>query len=146
MPWTELETSTFQDHVIKHVLGATVLGWIVLGDAAHLLLDVGLLWTIYVTAEMDLMARSVAIADLEGDDVSRSDTLQFESDAQLLISEGREATGLVRLTAAPVECVIRGVSLFSFDSQRRILIEGERADIEVITNLDNSELTIRVRD
>jgi len=140
--WQPLETSTFQDHVIKHVLGATVLGWIVLGDAAHLVLDVGLLWTIYVTAEMDLMARSVAIADLESDNVNRADVLQFERDAQLLISEGREATGLVRLTAAPVECVIRGVSLFSCDSQRRILIDGEHADIEITASVDNSELKI----
>jgi hypothetical protein len=144
MRWTELDTSTFQDHVIKHVLGATVLGWIVIGDAAHLLLDVGLLWTIYVTAEMDLMARSVAIADLEGEYVGRADILQFESDAQLLISEGREASGLERLTAAPVECVIRGVALFRSDLQRRILIEGEHADIEILTSLDNSKLTINV--
>ena len=45
MIWTELETSTYQDHVIKHVLGATVLGWVVIADAMHVLLDVGLLWT-----------------------------------------------------------------------------------------------------
>jgi hypothetical protein len=141
--WTELETSTFQDHVIKHVLGATVLGWIVIGDAVHLLLDVGLLWTIYVTAEMDLMAQSVAIQDLAGDAVSDSDILQFESDAQLLKSEGREATGLVRLTAAPVECVVCGVAIFSSDSRRRIMIEGEHANIEITTNLDSSEVTIK---
>jgi hypothetical protein len=142
MPWAELETSTFQDHVIKHVLGATVLGWIVIEDAAHLLLDVGLLWTVYVTAEMDLMAQSVAIQDLESGDISHADILQFEADAESLISEGREATGLVRFTAAPVECVIGGVELFSWDARRRILIVGEQANIEIITNLDTSELTI----
>ena len=140
--WQPLETSTFQDHVIKHVLGATVLGWIVIGDAAHLLLDVGLLWTIYVTGEMDLMAQSVAIQDLEGGDVSRADILQFESDAQKLKSEGREATGLARLTAAPVECAITGVALFSRNSERRIMIEGEQANIEILTDLDKSELII----
>ena len=131
--------------MIKHVLGATVLGWIVIGDAAHLLLDVGLLWTVYVTAEMDLMAQSVAIQDLKSDDVSHDDILQFESDAQLLISEGRETTGLVRLTAAPVECAIRGVAVFSCDSQRRIMIEGEQADIEIVTDLDTSEVTINLK-
>jgi hypothetical protein len=46
------------------------------------------------------------------------------------------------LTAAPVECIVCGVALFSCDSQRRILIEGEQVDIEIITNLDNSDLTI----
>jgi hypothetical protein len=140
--WQPVEMSTFQDHVIKHVLGATVLGWIILGDAAHLLLDIGLLWTVYVTAEMDLMAQSVAIQDLENDAISHDDILEFESDAQLLISQGREATGLVRFTAAPVECVIEGVELFGCDSQRRVLIEGEQADLELITNLESSELTI----
>ena len=58
MTWTELEISTYQDHVIKHVLGATVLGWVVIEDALHLLLDVGLLWTIYINAEMSLMAQA----------------------------------------------------------------------------------------
>jgi hypothetical protein len=146
MLWIELETSTFQDHVIKHVLGATVLGWIVIADAAHFLLDVGLLWTVYVTAEMDLMAQSVAIQDLEGGEVSHADILQFESDAQALISEGREAIGLVRFTAAPVECVIGSVELFSCNSHRRVLIEGEQANIEIITNLDTSDLTIEGED
>jgi hypothetical protein len=142
MDWIELETSTYQDHVIKHVLGATVLGWIIIGDAVHLLLDVGLLWTIYVTTEMDLMSQSVAIQDLAGENVSHSDILQFESDAQLLISKGREATGLLRLTGAPVECIVCGVALFSSDSQRRIMIAGEQADIEIVTSLDSSALTI----
>jgi hypothetical protein len=142
MDWTELETSTYQDHVIKHVLGATILGWIIIGDAVHLLLDVGLLWTIYVTTEMDLMSQSVAIQDLAGENVSHSDILQFESDAQLLISKGREATGLLRLTGAPVECIVCGVALFSSDSQRRIMIAGEHADIEIVTSLDSSALTI----
>src|SRR4029434_8166744 len=103
MPWTELETSTYQDHVIKHVLGATVLGWVVIEDAMHLLLDVGLLWTIYVSAEMSLMAQSVAIQDLESETVSGSEVTQLSSDAQRLISEGREATGLARFVSAPVE-------------------------------------------
>jgi len=36
------------------------------------------------------------------------------------------------------------VALFRSDLQRRILIEGEHADIEILTSLDNSKLTINV--
>src|SRR5436190_6830703 len=118
MMWTELETSTYQDHVIKHVLGATVLGWVVIADAMHLLLDVGLLWTIYVNAEMSLMAQHVAIEDLESDELDHSAVRQLISDAQLLISEGREATGLQRFTVAPVECTVISVEVFASGTNR----------------------------
>ena len=42
-------------HVIKHVIGATVLGWFIAGEAAHFLLDIGFLWTIYIDGEMNLL-------------------------------------------------------------------------------------------
>src|SRR5436190_3405421 len=131
MIWTELETSTYQDHVIKHVLGATVLGWVVIEDAMYVLLDVGLLWTIYVNAEMSLMAQGVAIQDLESDTLTSSDVTQLTCDAQLLISAGREATGLARFTAAPLECLITAVDVFAFDNQRKIVIVGENAEIRI---------------
>jgi hypothetical protein len=136
MTWTELETSTYQDHVIKHVLGATVLGWVVIGDAMHVLLDVGLLWTIYVNAEMSLMAQAVAIEDLESDELNHDEVLQLTSDAQRLISEGREATDLERFSSAPLVCTIIAVEVYEASSQRRIVIAGETSDIEVETSLD----------
>jgi len=43
MDWQEIETTTHQDHAIKHVLGATVLGWFIANQAAYLLLDIGFL-------------------------------------------------------------------------------------------------------
>ena len=142
MIWTELETSTYQDHVIKHVLGATVLGWVVIEDAMHVLLDVGLLWTIYVNAEMSLMAQGVAIQDLESDTLTSSDVTQLTCDAQFLISAGREATGLARFTAAPLECLITAVDVFAFDNQRKIVIVGENAEIRIETSLDQSSFAI----
>ena len=142
MDWTELETSTYQEHVIKHVLGATILGWAVIGDAAHFLLDVGLLWTIYVNAEMNLMAQGVAIQDLEGEDVTRDDVAALAVDADLLNSQGREASGLKRFTVAPFECLITSVEFFGSDSQRRIVVVGESANIEIKTSLESSEIDI----
>jgi len=139
--WTELETSTHQDHVIKHVLGATVLGWFVAGEAAHLLLDMGFLWTIYLDGEMNLLPQGVAIAELDGDEITSADRAELAFDAQLL-AEGREASELKRFRGAPVECLITAVELFSSDSQRRIVIKGEVANIQIETSLESSQITI----
>jgi hypothetical protein len=143
MQWTELEISTYQDHVIKHVLGATVLGWVVIEDALHVLLDIGLLWTIYVNAEMSLMAQSVAIQDLQDQHVTSSDIAQLTADAACLISDGREASGLTRFTAAPIECTITTVDLYESDSRRRILVVGENGNLEIETFLEPCEFTTR---
>jgi len=142
MTWTELETSTYQHHVIVHVLGATILGWIVIEDAVHVLLDIGLLWTIYVNAEMSLMAQGVAIQDLQSDELNGSEIAQLAADAQLLIDEGREADGLTRFTAAPVECTITAVDLFAFETRRRIVITGEKAEIKIETLPERSNFHI----
>src|SRR2546428_13420318 len=98
MSWTELETSTYQHHVIQHVIGATVLGWFIAEDAVHFVLDVGLLWTVYVNAEMNLMALFVAIEDLESDELPKSIVDELTSDARTLIDQGMEVGGLKHLT------------------------------------------------
>lgn len=111
MSWTEIETTTHQDHVIKHVIGATVLGWVIAGEAAHLLLDIGFLWTIYLDGEMNLLPQGVAVSELEGDDVSAADRTELSFDADLLLSEGRHAEGLKRFIGAPVLCMIDSVDV-----------------------------------
>ena len=140
MNWTELETSTYQHHVIQHVIGATVLGWFIAEDAVHFVLDVGLLWTVYVNAEMNLMALSVAIEDLESDELPKSVIDELTSDAQRLIEQGREASGLKRFTAASVGCLVEEVNVFSAGSQRRIVIRGEAGTIEIHT--DNGVINV----
>ena len=102
--WLESETTKHQDHVIAHVLGASVLGWLVAGEAAHLLLDIGFLWTIYLDGEMNLLPQGVAISELDADEITSADKTELAFDAQLLLSEGRDVRGLKRFTAAPVEC------------------------------------------
>jgi hypothetical protein len=136
MTWTELETSTYQHHVIQHVIGATVLGWFIAEDAVHFVLDVGLLWTVYVNAEMNLMALFVAIQDLESEELPKSVIDELTTDAQTLIDKGREASGLKRFTAASVSCLVEEVNLFGADAQRRIVIHGEAGTIEIRTDTD----------
>lgn len=146
MSWTEIETSTHQDHVIKHVVGATVLGWVVAGEAAHFLLDIGFLWTIYLDGEMNLLPQGVAVAELDGDDVSSADRAELSFDADLLLSEGRRATDLKRFVAAPVECLIQAVDVHASDAQRRIAVRGESATITVETSPESGEVRVRAND
>src|SRR5258708_39123819 len=140
--WTEGETTTHQDHVIAHVLGATVLGWFIAGEAAHLLLDIGFLWTIYLDGEMNLLPQGVAIPEMDADDLTSADKTEVAFDAQLLLSEGRDAVGLKRFIAAPVECLIVAVEALAATSARRIIIRGDEGKIEVVTSLETAELKV----
>ena len=143
MDWNQIETTTHQDHVIAHVLGATVLGWFIAGEAAHLLLDIGFLWTIYLDGEMNLLPQGVAISELDADEITSVDKTELAFDAQLLLDEGGEATGLKRFMVATVECLIVAAEVLAADSARRILIRGEIARIEVGTSLESGQVSIR---
>lgn len=142
MDWQELNTSTHQDHVIAHVVGATVLGWLVAGEAAHLLLDIGFLWTIYLDGEMNLLPQGVAIAEFDFDDLTSADKTELAFDAQLLLSEGIDARELKRFIAAPVECLITTVVLFGSESSRRLVVHGEAATLEIEASLESGDITI----
>src|SRR6266699_2586617 len=139
--WQTIETTPHQDHVIAHVVGATVLGWFVAGEAAHLLLDIGFLWTIYLDGEMNLLPQGVAIPELDSDTVNEADKTELAFDAQLLLSEGRHASGLKLFTAAPAQCLISDVELSSRDANRRLLIRGEVIDVAVETSLEEGQVT-----
>jgi len=138
--WTAAETNTHQDHVIAHVIGATVLGHFSTDQAAHLLLDIGFIWTIYVDGEMGLVPDSVAIAEVEAGEEVKA---ELAADAELLHDEGRSAEGLARMVPAPVECLITDVILHARGERRRILINGEEADLAVETNPAAGEVEVR---
>jgi hypothetical protein len=142
MSWTELETSTHQDHVIKHVIGATVLGWFVAGEAAHFLLDIGFVWTIYLDGEMNLLPQGVAIAELEADELTSADRTELAFDADMLLQQGRDFQELKRFTAAPIECLIDSVEVFGVDGQRLLVVNGESARLTIETSMENAEISI----
>jgi hypothetical protein len=134
--WLPLDTSTHQDHVIAHVLGTTVLGYFVLDEAAHLLLDIGFIWTIYADTEMGLLPQSVAIKELPLDAATRSELV---ADATLL-QDGRDPLGLKRITPSPVECLLREVTCYALDERRRVLLHGEESSIVVEASLNGGEI------
>lgn len=65
--WHPAETNTHQDHVIAHVIGASVLSHFVWDETAYLLLDIGFIWNIYLDGEMGLVPEALALAELEID-------------------------------------------------------------------------------
>ena len=142
--WSPLETTTHQEHVIKHVVGATVLGWFIGGEAAHLLLDMGFLWTIYLDGAMNLLPQGVAIPELDADEINGADKAALAFDAELLLNEGREATGLKRFMAAPIECLIQAVDIQGSNSRRRVLIQGEMENLNVESSIEAGEISVSV--
>ena len=62
--WKPAETNTHQDHVIAHVIGASVLGHFVWDETAYLRLDIGFIWHIYLDGEMGLVPETLAMAEL----------------------------------------------------------------------------------
>lgn len=136
--WSPLDTSSHQDHVIAHVLGTTVLGYFVADEAAHLLLDIGFIWTIYVDAEMGLLPQAVAIKELSVDAATKTELL---ADATLLHDEG-DAASLKRMAQPPVDCLITEVSCYAQGERRRLLLHGEEASIAVETSLTNDDIRL----
>jgi len=63
--WSPKDTTTHQDHVIAHVLGATVLGYFIVDEALYILLDIGFIWTVFLDGEMGLLPHPVVMSELQ---------------------------------------------------------------------------------
>lgn len=135
--WTQAETSTHQDHVIAHVIGATVLGYLVLDETLHLLLDIGFIWTVYLDGQMVLLPRSAAIAELEVEAEVRQ---EIGREADRL--ERCDVEGLRHLSPAPVECLIKEVEFFADDERRRLVLVGDSNDLVIVTSLNHASIEI----
>jgi hypothetical protein len=137
--WSEQDTTTHQDHVIAHVIGATVLGYFVHDEVLYVLLDIGFIWMIYVDGEMGLLPHPVAVGELDAGEEKRS---EIQVDIELLLREGFRAEGLRQLTPAPVNCLIEGVTFHTSGDERRLLIAGEEDSLTVDTSLSSNEIQV----
>lgn len=140
LDWTTRETGTHQDHVIAHVIGATVLGFYKTDQAINILLDIGFIWTIYVDGEMGLLPQPVAISELDVDSEIRA---RLREDIDSLQRDGRVAEWLDEFTAAPVDCLIAEVTFDTRGCERRILITGEESSLAIETSLATGEVHVR---
>jgi hypothetical protein len=139
--WEPKETSTHQDHVIAHVIGATFLGYFVLDETLCVLLDIGFIWTIFLDGEMSLLPHPVAVSELEMDEESKE---QVKTDIDMLLGSGASAGELLRLTLPPVECQIKDVSFFAAEDRRRLRIVGEQAGLVIETSLATAEIQVMI--
>ena len=140
LDWTPQETGRHQDHVIAHVIGATVLGFFKTDQAIHILLDIGFIWMIYVDGEMGLLPHPVALSELDVDTATRA---RLREDVQSLQDDGQSAEGLAEFTAAPVDCLIAEVRLDARERERRILITGEEASLALETSLATGKVQVQ---
>lgn len=116
--WERAETNTHQDHVIAHVIGASVLRYFVWDETAYLLLDIGFVWNIYLDAEMGLLPETVALAELEADE----DLRRWEQ----------------ILEPSPIQ----SVDLFQSEDGRRLVVDCEETPLTLETSFTTREIHV----
>jgi len=116
--WSAAVTNTHQDHVIAHVIGASVLRYFVWDETAYLLLDIGFIWNIYLDAEMGLLPETLALAELEVDE------------------------NLRRWQPISLPSPIQSVDLFQSEDGRRLVINCEDISITLETSFTTREIQI----
>lgn len=137
--WTPIATTTHQDHVIAHVIGATVLGYFVLDERLHILLDIGFVWSMFVDGEMGLLPHPVATAELEVNNETRTEIV---AEIDMLLAHPLHAENLQHVTQPQVECVITEVNFFGGGDRRRLLVTGAEANLTIETSIKTSEIRV----
>ena len=138
--WADAETSTYQDHVIAHVVGATVLGHFVREEALHLLLDIDFVWTIYTDGQMLLRHERLALAELGlGDDERASLAAEFDA---LHAGGGLDAETLSLTRRAPSGCEIGEVEFYSDGARRKFVVGGEGPGLVVESDTETGAFVV----
>lgn len=138
--WTPGRTGTHQDHVVAHVVGATVLGYFAADDALHLSLDIGFIWTIFPDAEMGLVPQSLALKEL--DVGAQEERARLVEDLRRLHDGETDAESFARITPAPHGCLIEEVRLLVKEEMRRLEIRGESGTIFVEASTLTGEMNV----
>jgi hypothetical protein len=137
--WVATETNTHQDHIIAHVIGATVIGYFIFDETLHVLLDIGFVWSMFVDCEMGLLPHPVASAELGVSDQTRN---EIQADIDNLLAHKLHAEQLRHLTQPQVECVITEVNFFACGDQRRLVVTGEEANLTIETSIETAEIRV----
>ncbi len=137
--WTPKETNTHQDHVIAHVIGATVLGYFVLDETLHVLLDIGFVWSIFVDGEMGLLPHPVTTAELAVNEQARG---EIQADIDNLLAHKLHAEDLQHVIQPQADCLIKEVGFFESGNRRRLLVTGEQANLTIETSIETAEVRV----
>ena len=137
--WIAAETNTHQDHVIAHVIGATVLGYFVFDETLYMLLDIGFIWSMFVNGEMGLLPHPVATAELAVNAEARA---EIRSDVDKLLAHRLHAQDLKHVTQLQGECQITEVNFFANGVRRRLMVIGEQANLTIETSVETAEIRV----
>jgi len=135
--WTPRQTSTHQDHVIAHVLGATLLGSFVFDEASYILLDIGFVWTMFLDGEMGLLPHPVAVSELELDAARKE---QIRTDIDLLLTGSTETPSL--MVRASDLGAITDVAFLESGTSRRFVITAESGRVAITMSLSRREIHV----
>jgi hypothetical protein len=116
-----------------------VLGYFILDEALHLLLDIGFVWTIYLDGEMGLLPASVALHELQVEAELRQ---AITAEADLLQSTGLPVAGLTQITPAPVQGEIVEVSFFEHGEARCLKLIGKDGSLKIQTDLNTGTIAV----
>lgn len=137
--WSPAAVSRYQDHVIAHVLGATALGYFIIDDAAYVLLDIALIWTIYTSGEMALMPQAVVISDLYADEKVKMELL-----ADIDRLHQGETERLAHMSLMPAAFLINDVSIYEKGERRRVtLLASEDAGFTLEGSTETGEIHVK---
>lgn len=136
--WCVAETNTHQDHVIAHVVGATVEGHFVRDETAYLLLDIGFVWHVYLDGEMGLVPHPVAISEMEIDEEAKS---LLRGDVDALLQRAENMT-LQKMTLSPVRSPIQSIDFSVCENSRRLVMTCEHGTLALETSLETAEVKI----
>ena len=125
--WRESETSTHQDHVVAHVIGASALGYFVHDETLHLVLDMGFVWTIYLDGQMGLLPTGVSLSELEMEPEAKS---VIVNEVESLMTDA--PTDLTLLSAMRIQ--ISSVRIYEHGDERMIEISDEDGVMRIVTS------------
>ena len=135
--WKVAETNTHQDHVIAHVIGASVLAHFTWDETAYLLLDIGFIWNIYLDGEMGLVPQRMAVSEL---DASADVKAEIQSDVDRISFS--EEPSVVRLGICSARSPITSVDFLISDDLRRLQLNCEEGKLVVQSSLETTEVRI----
>ncbi len=136
--WEFAETNTHQDHVIAHVVGATVEGWYTWDETAYLLLDIGFIWNVYLDLEMGLVPHSMAISEMS---VSEEEKSELRGDVDNLLRQS-EVHVFARMTPSKARSPIQDVEVLTCGDARRLKINCEESVLVIETSVETGEVKV----
>lgn len=136
--WQPAETSTHQDAVVAHVIGASILGYFIHDETVHLLLDIGFVWSIYLDGQMVLLPHPVATSELPVDESTRQ---EIRGDIDELLA-GRSTNVPRRFQVPPLVLEITEAAFYECGEQRQIRLRGDGGELVLTTNLENNRVEV----